>query len=1701
MASLETQLQNEENSTVDLLQKLKKDLSVLDPENGKVKDKVFLNKVAADPLKDLENLEKAFTTALEKNDPNARMNALKDVKNKATNLMLKLTQVIENDYKKYQSKLETRTTTIATLSTQIESLLGKTLPEALNSLNPAENHDQTTKKFWDTISYNENELKSLETKYLKSLESTDPDKQIKELTDIKDSVTKLATVLEGIISSQELLNDVMQVEEEKFLSEIDKKLQTPLSEYDQKILKELPGKNDEEKKWNYNLLNAYSDAFATQNVPAGKTAWLTTSEKKSTTVSLMGSLQIAEWWNGKNGKDVIDQQKISRQKWNPLDVWIKRADKSSDLAQAVANPNPGVKHIEDVAQYANNINTVTPIYFSLVREHYLTLLVQKDRYYNNSQWKNTLPDHQKENYDEIAKTSPSRWPVQFTWEWLDSDGLDWSFKDDTYTFQNIDDKKSFLEWSMKLLPYLDTLWKKFQEKEFLWFFDKAWNVVGSVLDIMEWIDKHIPFLHSYRFIEGMLKVLTAVGNPAGLALWSALSLWSRWEWQTNLPYNIFIIKALLYALRSITQLPWIRSIKVWVGLFGPKFKEIEKDFAEDGKYPHKSISDIIWYKRASVQEKIVSDIALAKLKYYPENGAPSKSFQEYQVSRDIILHRQQGPVTLPVKTVGGIVTETVTLWQITPEFANALLLMHNIIIEDECLRQYQNIKRGKDADATLNFEKVDGSAFNITDITCKKLIENATVYSNPFMQVLTWNTTDTSRLIERGPWRILRGASPDIKQDFSTKWNAPKVYADLTIWKLTRAVTSRFPGLWWRRIDPSLIYYESFSIPTLFQGKPNEGLARRFLDDLVAARKIDHSLLPESLTEEDVRTEVKELLKNGQIFNDDAERALLEDFAKSVRGVVRRSTWEYTVARLWFVCRWDGAPTPAEIIGLDSLDGMNAHIDANQLSTQESRNKVESAYKKIKNSELLTPKEIMELGKLTGSRFDLTGATDANSHIIWNGRTEMDELENEYYIADLVELHDDANFTTKYEEWFFKNAKSCSAQYDFEKHSKLLMAQKKLQEYMKKGGELETALKDGSEHDREEAIKRKMRSLSINPDAPWFTQIFKGDYDTRIIALETVRGGTESKAITEVETEIRKLHQEMKDWTLWNIDDYKTQLAQKLRWCKPSKVALDFINLALGGTARVDLEPAIKEYCDNAEVKFEARIADIIRLMNDTSIWWEERYAALADYRQYGESSEERWDDRGRKIVSSAYDAIHNEIKSGSPAEQYSKYESYCAAINPEEWVSDLRKKNSKEATFRKTREKAIDDYRTHAQEAVDGIFDTKRYPTFEQLESNMPTDIKNIKSEYWELSAKMIKSAEARFKAIEAGHQAVRILCDSVARGSKTRKDVIDKELGTITTMHPEYVKLYLAQASRAVDDARDQYTRSLSGKTDPAEPKNSTETPWETPPKAVPQKTPESTPTAPPNNPSTRETKPIDMEAIINDPVKSTKSKFDQAYKTCDPDKKTEFLNRYVDRLKQIVQNPSLPIEDRVAAISILKDPIVQKKIPTPEARTEINAFLEVSEKSLERERIENEARAIRQENAEKFAEHLRKALSWLTPELRQAAMIELIANPPSDMTGTQLKILEHYFSPSAENWNFTEAEKITHYIQESMLHIMKQSEWNKAFEDAGKAFQETLKGSVDMVTNLKRMGIEHPEKIMDDVKPLVRERMEAKARPIWK
>jgi len=71
-----------------------------------------------------------------------------------------------------------------------------------------------------------------------------------------------------------------------------------------------------------------------------------------------------------------------------------------------------------------------------------------------------------------------------------------------------------------------------------------------------------------------------------------------------------------------------------------------------------------------------------------------------------------------------------------------------------------------------------------------------------------------------------------------------------------------------------------------------------FLNDLIQAREADSSILPESLTEQNIRGEVKELLKNGQIFNHDSERKLLEDFAKSVKGIVKRSAWEYTVARL-----------------------------------------------------------------------------------------------------------------------------------------------------------------------------------------------------------------------------------------------------------------------------------------------------------------------------------------------------------------------------------------------------------------------------------------------------------------------------------------------------------------------------------------------------------------------------------------------------------------------------------------------------------------------------------------------------------------------------------------------------------------------------------------------------------------------------------
>jgi len=224
-----------------------------------------------------------------------------------------------------------------------------------------------------------------------------------------------------------------------------------------------------------------------------------------------------------------------------------------------------------------------------------------------------------------------------------------------------------------------------------------------------------------------------------------------------------------------------------------------------------------------------------------------------------------------------------------------------------------------------------------------------------------------------------------------------------------------------------------------------------------------------------------------------------------------------------------------------------------------------------------------------------------------------------------------------------------------------------------------------------------------------------------------------------------------------------------------------------------------------------------------------------------------------------------------------------------------------------------------------------------------------------------MIKNAETRFKAIEAGHQAVRILCDSVARGSKTRKTEIDKALETITTMHPEYVKLYLAQASRAVDEARDQYMgRSATDRTGSEIPP-----PENTPPKDPTLDTPpppESTSTAP-------DFKALKKEIEIDPTLDGFKERFDATYTSCTEPQKAELLDLYIKRLQEIAQNPDLTLKKRQSALSVLKDPVVKGKMK-PEAQKEIDTFV-----------AETRINFARQKNAKNFATLLKDVFSGVT------------------------------------------------------------------------------------------------------------------------
>lgn len=96
------------------------------------------------------------------------------------------------------------------------------------------------------------------------------------------------------------------------------------------------------------------------------------------------------------------------------------------------------------------------MYLSLAQEHYLTLLVLKDKRNNNQNSRASLPDFMRDQYDVVMKNTPDdKGEDPFTWKGFDNN--DWGLGDQEYKFSSPEDKQLFLESMINLMPFLDAL--------------------------------------------------------------------------------------------------------------------------------------------------------------------------------------------------------------------------------------------------------------------------------------------------------------------------------------------------------------------------------------------------------------------------------------------------------------------------------------------------------------------------------------------------------------------------------------------------------------------------------------------------------------------------------------------------------------------------------------------------------------------------------------------------------------------------------------------------------------------------------------------------------------------------------------------------------------------------------------------------------------------------------------------------------------------------------------------------------------------------------------------------------------------------------------------------------------------------------------------------------------------------------------------
>ena len=1045
---------------------------------------------------------------------------------------------------------------------------------------------------------------------------------------------------------------------------------TPAEADPEKIKEYIPG-TEEQKVWNLKLLQTYSRSF--------QTSWVNADNTSGTeSMSLIGSIIKAK--NGKRGgKNGPDAPTTGTPTLDAQNGWksIGR-DSTADELRSVYDADGNLVQFEKgAAEQVNDPEELTQMYLSLAQEHYLTLLVTKDRQNGNEDGKKSLPGFMHDKYDEVAKNTPIEWSesAESSFVWNGFDGNDFWPGDDEYKFSSPEDKQIFLESTMKLMPFLDAMSAQYAE--------------NSDPSLMEKVFTSMSIESQYDIYKTIVTALIATRNPI-VTLLGWLSMEAFWQKFIDFPWMWYSLRGIIWIARAfIRKDGWFwwyaDALSGWTTKYLSTFDTLKWAYTSE------------WNRE--VEGRFVREIALKKLESHPDSDAAKR----YALVNDLIQQRMLGDVTITY-TNG----RTLVLKKITPQFWAALLALQKHYLERDF---YNQCSKKKDESARQDFINNTSIIFSPDNTTYEAMIDLACASDSFWGQVLSGNVIDTSRTTEEGFWRIMRAPNNDFSGQNSspgTRWNMIKNWLWATLGTFIRRITNRFP--WRFQNNPAYIYSRSWALP-FWIGRNSSRDAAAFIDYVDKSR--DSIGIKFLISYDEIHHDVDDLLRNdhghsahgtgghghgphgapsntptptetGTVFFDNPqERELLEHFAHAISPehggdwVIEQRNWEFAVVTMWYVCRWSELdPHHDETHNLHTMADIIAHINSASL-TQTNKDRIRFFYNKMKDKTAeFTPEEIIEMGKLTKARVDITIGTDvtsdANNHIVWEGRTKMDDIEKKFY-NDGLSVED---LKKEYWKWFKKYAKCCGEWYDPEKHTKLIEAQRIFADKLRAWSTLDVQIREGTYiHDTVDKAIEDAVGTPIKKDLSNLTATFRNSFfDARRQELLDQDNARVQQATAELTPKIDAIKQSMIDGQIRSKADFEAQIRTTLNGIKPQKVALQFINSWLpNGTlpfASNRFQDAVTAYWNHSFNIYESRINGIITNIS-TATDWEKKLDFLREYLTYGESANTVLDasglalnTRGTNLVTATYETIHNAVKLiPSEKAKYEAFEKYKSKV------------------------------------------------------------------------------------------------------------------------------------------------------------------------------------------------------------------------------------------------------------------------------------------------------------------------------------------------------------------------------------------------------------------------------------------------------